>query len=159
MECQWNLPRRTELIQFLSLNKYDLIFLQESLLSSDSTFHIPSYKTLKKNRSMTRRGTTDSTENLENLTYSPLSTQQLSSLDPSSTYLAITVKIKGTSPIHLLNIYVTPICFFFFVASVLTPFHPSFYLCPYYLYFWQFYLPSLILGLSYPRGPIKQRFV
>ena len=114
---QWNANgicfRRTELIQFLSLNKYDLIFLQESLLSSDSTFHVLGYKTLKKNCSMTRRGTTDSTENLGNLTYSPLSTQHLSSLDPSSTYLAIAVKIKGASPIHLLNIYVTPICSFF----------------------------------------------
>ena len=72
---QWNAneicPRRTELIQFLLLNKYDLIFLQESLLSSDSTFHVLGYKTLKKNRSMTRRGTTDSTENLGNLTYPP----------------------------------------------------------------------------------------
>ena len=48
---QWNAneirPHRIELIQFFSLNKYDLIFLQESLLSSDSTFHIPGYKTLK----------------------------------------------------------------------------------------------------------------
>ena len=113
---QWNAngirPHRTELIQFLSLNKYDLIFLQESLLSSDSTFHVLGYKTLKKNRSMTRRETTDSMENLGNLTYSPLSTQHLSSLDPSSTCLAITVKTKRASPIHLLNIYVTPICSF-----------------------------------------------
>ena len=72
---QWNAngicPRRTELIQFLSLNKYNLIFLQESLLSSDFTFHVLGYKTLKKNCSMTRRGTTDSTENLGNLTYPP----------------------------------------------------------------------------------------
>ena len=58
---QWNAngirPRRTELTQFLSLNQYDLIFVQESHLSSDSTFHIPGYKTLKKDCSMTRRGT------------------------------------------------------------------------------------------------------
>ena len=43
------------------------------------------------------------------LTYTSLSTQSLSSLDPSSDYLAITVKIKGTSPIHLFNVYVPPI--------------------------------------------------
>ena len=65
---QWNAngirPRRTEFIQFLSQNQYDLIFIQESHLSSDSTFRIPGYKTLQKNRSMTRRATTNSTGNL-----------------------------------------------------------------------------------------------
>ena len=34
----------------------------------------------------------------------------LSSFNPSSDYLAITVKIKGASPIHLLNFYVPSIC-------------------------------------------------
>ena len=67
---------------------------------------------------MTRRGTTISTGNLgggvftlvkNGLTYSSLSTQSLSSIDPSSDYLAITVKIKGASPIHLFNVYVAPI--------------------------------------------------
>ena len=43
------------------------------------------------------------------LTYTSLSTQSLSSLDPSSDYLAITVKIKGASPIHVFNVYVPPI--------------------------------------------------
>ena len=86
--------------------------MQESHLSSDSTFRIPGYKTLQMNRSMTRRGTTNSTGNLgsvvlilikNGLTYTSLSTQSLSSLDPSSDYLAITVKIKRASPIHLLT--------------------------------------------------------
>ena len=67
---------------------------------------------------MTRKGTTVSTGNLgggalilvkNGLTYTPFSTQLLSSLDPSSNYLAITVKIKGVSPIHLFNVYVPPI--------------------------------------------------
>ena len=44
------------------------------------------------------------------LTYTSLSTQSLSSLGPSSDYLAITVKIKEASPIHLFNVYVPPIC-------------------------------------------------
>ena len=56
---------------------------------------------------MTRRGTTNSTGNLggsvlilvkNGLTYTSLSTQSLFSLDPSSVYLAIAVKIKGASP-------------------------------------------------------------
>ena len=67
---------------------------------------------------MTRRGTIISTGNLgggvfilvkNGLTYTSLSAQSLSSLDPSSDYLAITVKIKGASPIHLFNVYVPPI--------------------------------------------------
>ena len=118
---QWNAngirPRLTELIQFLSLNQYDLIFVQELHLSSDSTFHIP-YKTLQKNRSMTRRGTTVFAANLEGgvlmlvkngLICTPLSTQLISSIDPSSDYLAITVKIIVVSPIHFFNVYVPPI--------------------------------------------------
>ena len=110
--------RRIELIPFLSQNQYDLIFVQESHLFSDSIFRIPGYKTLQKNRSMTRRETTISTGNLgggvlilvkNGLTYISLSTQSLSSLDPSSDYLAITVKIKGASPIHLFNVHILPI--------------------------------------------------
>ena len=96
----------------------NLIFIQESHLSSDSTFRIPGYKTLQKNRFMTRRGTTNSTGNLgggvlilvkNGLSYTSLTTQSLSSLDPSSDYLAIAVKIKGAAPIHLFNVYVPPI--------------------------------------------------
>ena len=120
---QWNAngirPRRTELLHFLSHNQYDLIFIQESHFSSDSTFRIPGYKTLQKNRFMTRRGNTNSTGNLGGggvlilvkygLSCTSLSTQSLSSLDPSSDYLAIAVKIKGAAPIHLFNVYVPPI--------------------------------------------------
>ena len=67
---------------------------------------------------MTRRETTNFTGNLEGgvlilvkngLSYTSLSTQSLSSLDPSSDYLAIAVKIKGASPIYLFNVYVPPI--------------------------------------------------
>ena len=43
------------------------------------------------------------------LTYTSLSTKSLSSLHPSSDYLAIAVKVKGASPIHLFNVYVPPI--------------------------------------------------
>ena len=67
---------------------------------------------------MTRRGTTNSTGNQgggvlilvkTGLSYTSLSTQSLSSLDPSSDYLAIAVKIKEAAPIHLFNVYVPPI--------------------------------------------------
>ena len=64
---------------------------------------------------MTRKGTTNSTGNLgggvlilvkTGLSYTLLSTQSLYSLDPSSDYLAITVKIKEAPPIHLFNVNV-----------------------------------------------------
>ena len=84
---QWNTngihPRHTELTHFLSQNQYDLIFVQKSHLSSDFTFCKPGYKTLQKNRSMTRKGTTISMGNLgggvlilvkNGLTYTSLST-------------------------------------------------------------------------------------
>ena len=67
---------------------------------------------------MIRRGTTNSTGNLgggvlilvkNGLTYTSLSTQSLSSLDPSSDYLAIAFKVKGASRIHLFNVYAPPI--------------------------------------------------
>ena len=62
---------------------------------------------------MTRRGTTISTGNLEGgvliLVKNGLTYTFLSSFDPSSDYLAITVKIKGASPLHLFNVYVPPI--------------------------------------------------
>ena len=117
--------------------------MQESHLSFDSTFRIPGYKILQKNRSMTRRGTTVFTGNLRggvlilvknSLTYTSLSTQSLSSLDPNSDYLAITVKIKGASPIHLFNVYVPPICSFSsgsrprFFSPFLLPSSPTTYI-------------------------------
>ena len=79
---------------------------------------MPCYKTLRKNRSMTRRETPVSTGNVgggvlilikNGLTCTPLSTKFLSSLNHSSKYLSITVKIKGSSPIDIFNVYVPPI--------------------------------------------------
>ena len=67
---------------------------------------------------MTRRETINSTGNLgggvlilvkTGLSYTLLSTQSLSSLDPRSDYLAIAIKIKGAPPIHLFNVYVPSI--------------------------------------------------
>ena len=84
---------------------------------------------------MTMRGTTDSMGILgggvlilvkNSLTKCPLSTQHLSSLDASSDYLAITVKIKGASPIHLFNLDVPPICSSFVLT--LNPSHPTTYI-------------------------------
>ena len=52
--------RCTELIKCLLLNQFNLIFIQESVhLFPDYTFHVPEYKTHRKNRFVTRRGTTN----------------------------------------------------------------------------------------------------
>ena len=92
--------------------------MQESHLSSDSTLHLSGYRTFRKDRSVTRRGTINSMGNLrggvlilvkKSLIYSFLSTHYLSSLDPCSNYLAITIKIKEAWLIHLFNFYVPPI--------------------------------------------------
>ena len=127
-------PRHIEVIQFLLLNHYDFIFVQESYLSPDSTFHVSEYKTLRKDCSVTRRGIINPMENLEagvlilvrnGPTYSPLSTQHLSLLKPCSNYLAVTIKIKASS-IHLFNLYAPPIC----SSSDICPKSFSFFLLP-----------------------------
>ena len=58
---QWNAgglssSRRAELIAFLSGNQYDLIFLQETHLSSTKKFQIRSYYTLRTDRTFGRQG-------------------------------------------------------------------------------------------------------
>ena len=58
---QWNASglsssRRAELIAFLSGNQYDLIFLQETHLSSTKKFQIPGYYTLRTDRTCGRQG-------------------------------------------------------------------------------------------------------
>ena len=86
------------------------------------------------NRSMTRRGTTNSTGNLgsvililfkNGLTYTSLSTQSLSSLDPSSDYLAIAVKIKGPSYPLLPSIFSTSMSLLSALLSILAQ-NPSY---------------------------------
>ena len=80
--------------------------------------NLPSKTTTNNKTTMTRRGTINSTGNLgggvlilvkNGLSYTSLSTQSFSSLDPSSNYFAIAVKIKGAPHIHLFNVYVPPI--------------------------------------------------
>ena len=103
------------------LNSYTFSLIISTISSSYKSHTSPltppsAYQATKPSRSfMTRRGTTNSTGNLgggvlilvkNGLSYTSLSTQSLSSLDASSDYLAIAVKIKGAAPIHLFNVYV-----------------------------------------------------
>ena len=110
-------------------------------------------------RSTLRRGITDSTGNLgdgvlifvkNGPTYSPLTTKHLSSFDPSSNYLAVTVKIKGASPIHLFNIYVPPIRSSLTLS--LNPSHPSSNHRPLQLTF-----SAVLTAIIHPGTPTSRR--
>jgi len=59
---QWNSgrglssSRRAELCSFLSSNRYDLVLLQETNLSSSRNFKVPGYSVLLADRTLTHRG-------------------------------------------------------------------------------------------------------
>ena len=135
------------IIQFLSLNQYNLIFAQESQLFSDSTFHISGYKTLRKARSMMRRGTTNCTGNLgggvlilvKNGLINSLSLYpHLCSLYPCSDYLAITVK-KRKPLLRTFSISMSLLSALLLLTPFLNPSpSPLNFILSYYLYFWRF---------------------
>ena len=121
---QWNaggLPssRRAELIAFLSGNHYDLIFLQETHLSSTKEFQIPGYYTLRTDRTFGRQGPVSfDTHNTgggvltlihSDLAFSPVSVSSLSSQDPYSDYTCVKVLLSNHSPLQFLNLYSPPI--------------------------------------------------
>ena len=101
---------------------------------------------------MTRRGTTDFTGNLgggvlilvkNGLTFSPLSTQHLFSLDPNSNCLAITVRIKKANLCTFLMFFLTP---------VLNSFQPS----SYHL-FLLLTLSAILIAITHPGTFTAQR--
>ena len=121
---QWNAgglssSRRAELIAFLSGNHYDLIFLQETHLSSTKKFQIPGYYTLRPDRTLGRQGPVSSgTHNTgggvltlihSDLAFSPVSVSSLSSQDPYSDYTCVKVLLSNHSPLQFLNLYSPPI--------------------------------------------------
>ena len=121
---QWNASglspsHRAELIAFLSGNHYDLIFLQETHLSSTKKFQIPGYYTLRTDRTFGRQGPVSSgTHNTgggvftlihSDLAFSPVSVSSLSSQDPYSDYTCVKVLLSNHSPLQFLNLYSPPI--------------------------------------------------
>ena len=121
---QWNADgvsssRRAELLAFLSGNLYDLIFLQETHLSSTKKFQIPGYYTLRTDRTFGRQGHVSSgTHNIgggvltlihSDLAFSPVSVSSLSSQDPYSDYICVKVLLSKHSPLQFLNLYSPPI--------------------------------------------------
>jgi len=57
MELRWLhlISCRAELCSFLSSNRYDLLLLQEIILSSSRYFKVPGYSVFRTNRTLTRR--------------------------------------------------------------------------------------------------------
>ena len=108
---QWNAgglssSRHAERIAFLSGNHYDLIFLQETHLSSTKKFQIPGYYTLRTDQTFNRQGPVSSgTHNTgggvltlihSDLAFSPVSVSSLSSKDPYSDYTCVKVLLSNT---------------------------------------------------------------
>ena len=117
---QWNAgglssSSRAELIAFLSGNHYDLIFLQETHLSSTKKFQIPGYYTLRTDRTFGGQGPLSSgthgtgggvlTLIHSDLAFSPVSVSSLSSQDPYSDYTCVKVLLSNHSPLQFLNLY------------------------------------------------------
>ena len=103
---QWNAgglspSRRAELIAFFSGNQYDLIFLQETHLSTTKKIQIPGYYTLRTDQIFSRQGPLSSETQTHNtgggvltlihsdLAFSLVSVSFLSSQDPYSDYICV----------------------------------------------------------------------
>ena len=116
---QWNAgglrARITELLHFLSSHSVDLICIQESNLSSSSSFRIPGFSALRPDRTHSRFGILSSDTNhasggvvifvRQGLCFPELSTSSLSSLDPYSDYVGINISLNKSSSLSFLNLY------------------------------------------------------
>ena len=114
---QWNAgglrTRSTELLHFLSSHPVDLICIQESNLNSSSSFRILGFSVLRSDRTHSRSGilspdTTHASDGViifvrQGLSFSELSTSSLSSLDPYSDY--VNISLKNSSSVSFLNVY------------------------------------------------------
>ena len=120
---QWNAgglrARSTELLHFLSSHLVDLICIQESNLSSSSSFRIPGFSALHSDCTHSRSGilcpdTTHTSGGVvifvrQGLSFSELSTSSISSLDPYSDYVGINISLNNFSSVSFLNVYAPPI--------------------------------------------------
>ena len=116
---QWNAgglrARSTELLHFLSSHPVDLICIQESNLSSSSSFRIPGFSALRSDRTHSRSGilTPDTTHASggvvifvrQGLSFSELSTSSLSLLDPYSDHVGVNISFNNSSLVSFFNVY------------------------------------------------------
>ena len=110
----------TKLTHCISSHPVVLICIQESNLSSSSSFRIPRFSALRSDRSHSWSGifSTDVTHASgvviifvwQNLSFSELSTSSLFSLDPYSDYVGVKISLNDSFSISLLSFYAPPIC-------------------------------------------------
>ena len=115
MEC-WRSPSQEHWTTSLSLIpcNVDLICIQESNLSSSSSFRIPGFSALRSDRTHSRSGilSPDAMHASggvvifvrQGLSFSELSTSSLSSLDPYSDYVGVNISLNNSSSVSFLNV-------------------------------------------------------
>ena len=109
----------TKLLHFISSHPVDLICIQESNLNSSSSFRILGFSALRSDRTHSRSGilspdTTHASSGViifvrQSLSFSELSTSSLSSLDPYSDYVGVSISLNNSSSPSFLNVYAPPI--------------------------------------------------
>ena len=123
MVLQWNAgglrAMNTELLHFLSSHPVDLICIQESNLSSSSSFRIPGFSALRSDRTHSRSDIFSSDAAhagggviifvRQGLSFSELSTSSLSSLDAYFDYVGINISLNNSSSVLFINVYAPPI--------------------------------------------------
>ena len=120
---QWNASglrtKETELLHYVSLCPPDILCIQESGLNSSSSFRIPGYTSFRSDRTHSRSGNLAPNDShigggvitfvRQGLSPSQFSTDSLSSLDPYSDYVGVTIPCLNSSPLSFLNVYAPPI--------------------------------------------------
>ena len=120
---QWNAgglrAKKVELLHYVSLFPPDVICIQESGLSSSSSFNIPGYISFRSDRTRSRSDNPASTDShigggvvtfvRKGLSASQFSTDSLSSLDPYTDYVGVTIPCLNSSSLSFLNVYAPPI--------------------------------------------------
>ena len=111
--------RSTEQLHIISSHPVDLICIQESTLNLSFSFQIPGFSALQSDRSHSRSGifstdVTDASSGViifvrQGLSFSELSTSSLSSLDPYSIYVKVSITLNDFSTLSFLNVYAPPI--------------------------------------------------
>ena len=107
--------RSTELLHFLLSHPVELICIQESNLSSSSSFRIPGFSARRSDRTHSGSGilSPDDTHASggvvifvrQGLSFSELSTSSLSSLDPYSDYVRVNISLNNSSSLSFFNAY------------------------------------------------------
>ena len=104
------------MLHFISPHPVDLIFIQESNLTSSSSFRIHGFSALQSDGTHSRSGifSTDITDASgggviifvrQGLSFSELSTSSLSSFNPYSDYVEVNISLNSSSSLSFLDVY------------------------------------------------------